>query len=256
MSDAISTPLGEIPKKWAIGGAAVAVIGVAMYYRHYQASKAQTAAASAGANTEIDPATGYAYGSAEDAAALGAQQSYINPAGGGGGGGTVAGTPSGGTGLPAAFGSNPAWVQYVLGYLRDNAQTEDNGATMQAALAVYITGGVPTPDQTGLINQAIAIAGYPPIAGANGYPPHINTQNPGGGVPTGHSFVFKINEDANTANAANLYVGVPGSGYYWAPSVPLLQSYLNREHPIDLGSISQADAVSRFGSKKPWTTLP
>lgn len=177
--ETIDTPLGHVSKKTAIIGGGAAAVGLALLYRY---EKQKQAAASAGANTEIDPATGYAYGSAEDAAALAAQGNYILP-GGGGGGGTVGSIPSGGTGLPQGFGSNAEWVQFVIQYVTDKDVVSDSGAAMSAALGIYITGQVPTSDQTSLIQQAIAIAGYPPISGPNGYPPHINTNPPGNTTP-------------------------------------------------------------------------
>ena len=67
----------KIPKAAVYGGAGIAVIGGALYLRHQQAQNAAATTADAGANTGIDPSTGYAYGSAEDAAALANQDSYI-----------------------------------------------------------------------------------------------------------------------------------------------------------------------------------
>lgn len=174
MADTVHLPgLGEVKKGYAIAGGVAIVGGFYVMYRRQQQANATAAA---GANTGIDPATGYAFGSPEDAAALSAQQSYVNPTTNvGGGGGLVS---SGGSTLPTSFLSNAAWSQYVINYMTQNEIVQDNGVALTAALSVYLNGGVPTADQTSLINQAVAIAGLPPIAGANGYPPHINTGPP------------------------------------------------------------------------------
>jgi hypothetical protein len=96
--------------------------------------------------------------------------------GGGGGGSTGTGTGSGPGGPP--FGSNAAWATYVEGQL---AGVVDPVA-LSAAVGVYLTGRPATSDQESLIEQCIAIGGYPPVAGTNGNPPGIVS---GGGHPPG-----------------------------------------------------------------------
>lgn len=174
MADTVHLPgLGDVKKSYAIAGGAAITLGFYVMYRRQQRANATAAA---GANTGIDPATGYAFGSPEDAAALGNQQAYVNPtANAGGGAGLVS---SGGGTLPQSFLTNAAWSQYVINYMTNNAIVQDNGVALTAALAVYLNGGVPTANETSLINQAVAIAGKPPIAGPNGYPPYINTGPP------------------------------------------------------------------------------
>jgi LysM repeat protein len=50
-------------------------------------------------------------------------------------------------------------------------------AQLSAALGKYITGTYIDPSSAAysLVQQAISVQDYPPIAGANGYPPAINT---------------------------------------------------------------------------------
>jgi hypothetical protein len=166
------TPFGSISKKSGvlIGLGAAAILGIS-YYRA-QKNKAADAVASAGASVGIDPATGFVYGSAEDAAALANQNAYISPGGGGGGGGSPSGGYPSGT-----FTNNAQWVQSVLSYMQ-TIGTVDIGP-LSAALGKYITGEAVTADEKGLIEQAIAVQGFPPVAGPAGYPPSINT------TPTG-----------------------------------------------------------------------
>lgn len=166
----IKTPLGEVSKKNAaiIGGIVVAM-GVYVWYRGRQQAQASIAAAGA---SEIDPATGYPYGSAEDAAALAAQGNYISPGGGGvGGGGSSIPTPNTG---PGTFTSNAQWSQYAQSYLTGNGQVSDAGA-LSAALGKYLAGQAVTANESILIHMATGIAGLPPVSGATGFPPSINT---------------------------------------------------------------------------------
>jgi hypothetical protein len=175
LSGTLKTPLGDVSKKTAIIGGVAATIGAIIWYRSYQSRQAAAASVAAAGQSEIDPATGYPYGSPEDAAALSAQAGYQFPTGSGGGGGGGTGTVDNG------LVTNAQWSQKVLEYWEAHSLGEP--AIMSAALGVYLSGGVPTTDQTSLIQQAVAIAGYPPQAGASGYPPHINTAPPGNTPP-------------------------------------------------------------------------
>jgi len=193
----IKTPFGPVKKSTAyIAGGAVIILAI-LYYR---SQKAKQASVTAAGQSEIDPATGYPFGSPEDAAALGNQANYQFPAGGGGGGG------GNGNANPL---NNAEWSNNVIQYWKDN----DLGdvALMSAALGVYLAGGVPTADQVNLIHQATAIKGLPPDAGTNGYPPAINTASgttppPGGGggggsTPTNHP-AFDLTVGAGSRVAA------------------------------------------------------
>src|SRR6185437_4977779 len=76
--------VGRVKKEYVIVG----VLGVLIVggYTYYKKRQAGTATATATVNA-TDPATGYPFGSPEDAAALDAQNSYVQPASSGGGGG-------------------------------------------------------------------------------------------------------------------------------------------------------------------------
>lgn len=169
MEGTIQTPLGAVKKQTAMigGGVALLIVGVVYYRSKKQAAAA--AVASAGANTEINPATGYPFGSAEDAAALSHQASYQSPSGGGGGGGSsYVGTS------PGSFVSNAQWAQYCEQYLVNNSMITDQ-VILGNAVGKYLSGQPMTPDMASLVQQCIAIGGLPPVAGPSGYPPSINT---------------------------------------------------------------------------------
>jgi hypothetical protein len=202
-----STPVGTVSKKTAIlaGGGIALLVGV-MYYR----GKKQNVPSTAGASTEINPATGFVYGSEEDAAAMAAQGGYLTGGmvgGSGGGGGGSGGDPPAGTG----FTNNAQWVQSTIIGMTNSGVIED-AAALSVAIGKYIA-GQPVGDNTvarSLIEQAIAFNGPPPLAGPNGYPPSINTQNPVGEPPatTPPASATTALVPAN----ANLYYALPAIG--------------------------------------------
>lgn len=172
----IKTPLGQVQKKTALylAGGAVLLGGIVWYRQKQSASTATTANP---ADAEIDPATGFAYGSAEDAAALAQQAAYVTPSVPTGGGA--------GTAIPSniGFASNGEWSQAVIQYMISNGTVSDP-TQLSAALGKYITGAYATPTDVTLIQQAIAVDGLPPISGPSGYPPSINQTPPTSGGTT------------------------------------------------------------------------
>lgn len=164
----LNTPFGPLKKKTGLmlAGGAVLLFGVA-YYRSQKASAA-AATNAAGASVGVNPATGYIYGSAEDAAALDNQNAYQY-----GGTGSVGG--SGGVNVPiTGYVSNAQWSQAVLQYAQNQGLVEDI-SQLSAALGKYLNGSPVDPTQKSLVEQAIAIQGLPPVPGPAGYPPSINS---------------------------------------------------------------------------------
>ena len=205
LEGSFDTPVGNVPKKAAlIVGGGLALLLAVMYYRGKQNEPS-----SAGASTEINPATGYVYGSAEDAAAMAAQAGYITGGmmGGGGGGGGGDDTHIPGTG----FVTNAQWSQAVIAAPTNTGIVQDPAA-LSVALGKYLA-GQPVGDNStarSLIEQAIAVEGLPPNPGPNGYPPSINTQNPAVDPPA-----TPPPPTATTALVpanANLYYALPAIG--------------------------------------------
>lgn len=190
----MADPLAGLSKneKIGLGIGSAALLGFTLYRYQKQkqqaASDAAAAAAAqapgtgAGSSDQIDPATGFPYGSAEDAAALTAQSGYNSPIGGLGASDTsylYGGYPGyTGSGYPVAggFTSNAQWAQAAEDYLVNTGGANAN--TVGNALGKYITGGTVDDSQQAVINQAIAFEGYPPVSGPNGYPPSIRTAAP------------------------------------------------------------------------------
>ena len=171
----IKTPFGTVQKKTALalGGIALALGGIVYWREKKLGGLTPTNTNAAG---EVDPATGFVYGTPEDLAALAAQGTDL----GGGGGGSASGGGSGsippGGIIGTAFTSNGQWVQAVEDYMTTNNLVVDP-TQLSAALGKYITGTYIDPSSAAysLVQQAISVQNYPPIAGANGYPPAINT---------------------------------------------------------------------------------
>lgn len=184
MADTIKLFGSNVPKPLVIGGGAAIIIGGIFYYRKNQANAASQASVNAAGSSEIDPATGYPYGSAEDAAALSAQGDYQNPIQGaygfaGYGGGAAANF---GSGAPGSFANNAEWAQFVENYEINN--TGGDSAAVGNAIGKYISGQPLTTDaMVSLVQQAIAIGGYPPTSGPNGHPPGYVTALPGSTIP-------------------------------------------------------------------------
>jgi LysM repeat protein len=178
----ITTPFGTVQKKTAlIAGGFIAVLAGIVYWREKGTGASASADATQG---EIDPATGFVYGTPEDLAALAAQGTDLGGGGNTASGGGSGSIPPGGTSGTTGFASNGDWSQAVIQYMTDNNLVE-NPAQLSAALGKYLTGAFIDPDDTAdtsLIQQAIAVKGYPPIAGPHGFPPAINN-HPGSTTP-------------------------------------------------------------------------
>jgi hypothetical protein len=135
----------------------------------------------------IDPATGLTYGeeasAGSDYLSPGLQDTTQGPTYGATGyydpntGQWVYGNT--GTGQAAAV-TNQQWAQNAIAYLGQSGGV-DTGA-LAAALGAYLAGQAVTTDQESLIDQAIAVEGYPPVSGANGNPPGIRVSDTGTGA--------------------------------------------------------------------------
>lgn len=153
---------------YVVGGGAAALLAYSIWkYRQNQAANAASTATGTTDTSQLDPATGYPYGSPEDAAALSSQAGYTNPYGYVG-----IGPNTGDTSTPIpAITDNGAWTQKA-----EDILVNTNGLdapTVSAALGKYITGESVNSTEASIINQAISVANYPPQAGPSGYPPSV-----------------------------------------------------------------------------------
>lgn len=95
----------------------------------------------------------------------------LGGASGGSGGSGQAGPP---------FSTNAQWSQYAIAQLSSTVSQKN----LTSALGLYLNGQKVTAAQKQLIDDAIAIAGQPPVAGHGGFPPSINAGEPSTGGKT------------------------------------------------------------------------
>lgn len=213
--------VGEVPKLAAVGG--LAVVGVLIWrYRTQQASVPAGPPASAAAGADqyppdgttgdpsdpysTDPDTGQTYGDEQLAGNFGSASGLVTGAdsypwdgtygnandpfsmdpgtgvtyGDEGGGGSGGGGTTGSGGPP--FSTNAQWSQYALQQLTGTSGLD--AGTVTNALGLYLNGQTVTAAQKQVIDDAIAIAGQPPVAAASGFPPSIRTSEPTTGGKT------------------------------------------------------------------------
>jgi PASTA domain-containing protein len=222
MADALASLSKNEKIGLGVGSALLLGFTLYRYQKQKQQSAADAAAAAAaqapgtgaGSSDQIDPATGFPYGSIEDASALTAQAGYNSPIGGLGYSDTSylyggnPGYPGSGIPITGGYTSNAQWSQAAENYLVQTVGADPN--TVGNALGKYITGGTVDDAQTAIINQAIAFNGYPPVSGPEGYPPSIRTGSPTPTTPppsNGSGTVAVPNTVGQTAgNAHNLIV--------------------------------------------------
>lgn len=217
MADVKLPGVGPVSKKWVvivIGASAVTIGYVVIRRKSSAAAAASTSTDTSGTDTsgQIDPLTGDIAGSAQDQMDLASlQDSGYGTAGldGLGLGGYGQYYPPAGTNLPGAggFTTNGEWAQQAE---TDLGGVGVNQLTLAAALGNYLTGRALTTNQESLVNQAIAMEGYPPVSGASGYPPAMKTSPNGGGggagpgyrhVATGHESLDTLAKSRHTTAA-------------------------------------------------------
>lgn len=214
--------IGGIKKQYVYaGGALLGVVVIVVYYRSkQQAAQAATTAATTVTDpagnvcAALSPTSGYCPGTPEDLAYNGTGAGTLegtNAASYVGGqiigydqyGNPIYSSSSTQTGVPGAFTNNAQWSQAALQELIDLEPSADP-ATIGAALGVYINGQPATSAQVSIIQQAIALEGYPPVGGTNGNPPGIvQTSNGGGGTGGTPGTIAVPNVVKDTVDAAH-----------------------------------------------------
>jgi fibronectin type III domain protein len=180
-----------------LGIAGAGVIAVAVYRKKKTAAGTGSTTAAAGAVTDPDgnscaslnPATGYCPGTPGDIAAQQAASAYAGGLSGGVAAGGASyfeptGTSSGAT-VPV-FLDNGSWAQYA-----EQALGSNGADAIAAAIAKYLSGQAVTSDQQTIIEEAIAIANYPPVPGSAGFPPSVKLTAGGSTATAGTSSTAK-----------------------------------------------------------------
>jgi Fibronectin type III domain len=204
-----------------VGGAVV----VFMVYRSYSKAKAASASASTATdpnatdpNANIDPTTGYPYGSVQDTSAL---------ASGVGAGAGTGYDPNAGYYNPVPTGSSPAsnaaWSQYVEQQLTSIGYDPQ---AVSAAIGRYLANLPLTPDQATIVQVALAEAGPPPqgsysiITSGSSAPAGSGSGGGSGGTSVGSS----AHAPAAPAWVREQWVNRTQTNVHWAPS-PGASSY-------------------------------
>jgi hypothetical protein len=194
----IKTPFGMVPK-WALyTGLGVGGLAAVYVYEKKKATKAaQTATpsnAANGAGYAYGYGSQYAYGSASGQYGYGAYTydayGYGSGAVGAGAYGSPYGYGSFGSGISTVGATqvttNAEWTQAALSQLTTQGYT---GESVLTALGAYTTGQDVSAAEQPVVSAAIAVEGYPPVEGTNGYPPGIKTTTAttGGGAGGGQA---------------------------------------------------------------------
>lgn len=228
----VKTPFGAVQKKTAlILGGGVVILGGIVWYRQKQ--QAKTATPNSDQTGEIDPATGFPYGSAEDAAALAAQTSYQS-----------ASSSSSSSSTSTSFTTNAQWSQAAIEYMLSNGLVADSTA-LSTALGKFLTGAYVTDSQVSLIEQAIAVEGKPPVAGTNGYPPSLNRSTSSSSSDSNVTHVISLHVTSATSNSLTF-------GWSYLKHTPDFQLvYLNN---VPKANIDGAARTMTFHDLKPKTS--
>lgn len=222
LSGQVKTPVGTFPKPAVVLGVG-GVIGLIIWERHKQSKQAAASPAAAGTGQyppdgttgdpsdpySTDPATGQTYGDEATAGGGGGtldsglqtagdaypwDGTYNNTSdpysmdsstgqtyGNEGFSGSVSSFGGNGQAGPP-FSTNSQWSQYVLDYFSTNQYSDLAGRT--DAIGLYINGRPVNQVQALYIQDAIAIGGSPPVAGAGNFPPSIRATGSQGGTVT------------------------------------------------------------------------
>lgn len=182
--DALKTKLGPLP-----AGAWLGIAGVVFWYVSRKKGSKSTGGAqtdAAGNTGTIDPATGYVYGSPQDAAGLAANSA------GSGGDGSSPGT-SGGSTVAGTYADNTAWANAAINYLV-SIGVDATGAN--SAITQFLASQPLTTQQQGDVNLAIQRIGAPPT------PPQPGTAPPPIVTPPGPGQVYATNPPSGVTAAA------------------------------------------------------
>lgn len=178
MTDTVNVLGHALPKKGLIAGGVVAAAATAyVVYRNHQKALAGAAAPATAAGYGYGYAYGYGLGIASYGYGAG-----VTPIAGGGGSSPIfaygygSGIGVGTTTAPPI--TNAQWAAAAEEYLTQTAGYD--ATTVAAALGKFLTGGTLTSDQAQIVQAALAFENNPPTAGANGFPPGVHIEAPGG----------------------------------------------------------------------------
>lgn len=263
--------IGDVPKKYVIGGVVVGGgIAVIVFLRARSSANAAAAAnttsnaGSTTANSAIDPATGIPY--SEEGGYGGYASSGIDPATGipyaeeagyggsdyGGYGAYGSGTGYDAAGYPIGSEADLQWQQQQSGggsgittneeWLQAAENDLGNTAAVTTALTMVLGGLTVTTAQKGIFDEALGIEGQPP----GGYPKPIKTSDtgghPGGGgggkvkIPNVDGLLVEQASQILTAQGLKVSApkGLPGQLHVVTSTTPSINSSVNSGSTVTL----------------------
>jgi hypothetical protein len=181
-----SGKIGGVKKEYVYAGGAVAGVLLVVVYMRSKSKAAATGATvtdpAGNVCAALNPSSGYCPGSPQDLSYTGTGSTLAGSNSASYVGGQIIGYDQYGnpiyssstsqTGVPGAYTNNAQWTQAALTSMQQADPSTDSGV-ISAALGAYINGVAATSAQQSIIQQAIALQGYPPVGGQNGYPPSI-----------------------------------------------------------------------------------
>lgn len=219
--DFLKTKVGPLPLVVWMGAGLV----IFLYLQKKQTTTAAPSTSAGGATSgQIDPATGYAYGTSEDQLALANIASGTS-------GQSGSSSSSSGTTTANTYATNQAWSEAALNYLV--AQGNDPTVATQA-IQQYLASQTLTVQQQGMVNLVIQALGAPPqLPGASATNPTpvggttggtTNATNPVTGLAAGNitatAITLKWNQAANATGYTVSY-GIAPANDTWTTSTGL-----------------------------------
>lgn len=216
MAETVELPgVGPVPKKEMAIGLGVVVVLVGVYYwRNHQSAPSTAAPAAAPADQyppdgttgnpsdpySTDPATGQTYGD-EATGSGGTFGAFPYDTSTSGDTGTTGTGVTGSNGPP--FSTNSQWSNWAISQLQADNPAVRTGALTEA-LGLYLDGQPVTAAQKALIFDAQAVAGPPPVVGANGYPPDIRMSGSKGGTTHAANPVSGLHQSGSGKGTATI----------------------------------------------------
>jgi hypothetical protein len=263
MADVKLPVIGNVNKK-ALGISAAAAVGVLIILYLRRGKSALSASSSAGSNgansttaadnaDDIDPATGYPYGSPQDEAALAAQTTEdtggtgttdIDPLTGypygsdqdqqalaqlGYGSGSTAGSggSTGGTGTGVT--TNAEWEQEAIGNLESGGVDATTISNAESGLPRYLAKLSLSSAQATAVQLAVGLTGEPPVGGPFSI---IPTPGGSGGSGSGSGTVTVPNVEGQRVEDANAALSKVGlTSHLSTTRKPNVAYYVNSQTP-------------------------
>jgi len=261
---------GKSVPRWTVYGGVIGGGGALVYAYVRNKNKAKAAAAATTANTSGGYCT-YAYGTDNQQFGYGAYGygAYTDAYGYGSGGlpgeGINYGYGQYGAGVPASYSTqattNAQWSAAVVSALT-NQGVGYTGQQVLGAIAPYLAGQPVSTAQAQIVQQAIAVEGYPPVQGVSGNPPGINTASTtsGGGTGTGQTSTSNVKVPATVGQPQEAAFAILSAAGLHATGTPVVKgkTLIVQSSSPSAGTSVPSGTTVKLTSKvqKLWRSIP